>query len=320
MTRKIDLIYFSASSASIHWHSGASHPASLAVKELHETVTKVVNTTNAEWIFFWDYSLGQPDMELVEQLSSNPADVFHGGLKLGTRGLPDVLNYVHPTWMYNADGPEEITHSNFRLSFRACLVRTSVLKKIGVFSTVYTTLEMAGIAYGYQILKQGGVIRYCADLVRNAAYPGIDIPLEDEWIFARQFFTKKWQRWILFNKPGFFENLAAWSRTKNIKPVNIAPCLHPSAKTNAPVQLKTVSVLAPTLDRYSYLKEELRELNEQTILPHEVLITDQTDKELRQYIDLDKYPRLTIKYFPQDEKGQCLAWNKLIDEATGEYI
>ena len=61
-------------------------------------------------------------------------------------------------------------------------------------------------------------------------------------------------------------------------------------------------------------------MNEQTILPHEVLITDQTDRERRQLIDFSKYPNLTIRYFPQDEKGQCLAWNKLIDEATGEYI
>ncbi len=320
MDIRADLVYFSEHAANVQWQYGESHSSELTVRKLHEIVGEAIATTDAEWIVFWDYALGNLDTELIRQLAAMPVDIFHGGLRLGTRGLPDVLNYVHPTWMYNADGDIETTHSNFRMSFRACLIRTEVLKKAGLFSTDYNTLEMAGIAYGYNVLKQGGIVRYHAGLLSKDVAESIQIPLKDEWVFARQFFTKKWLRWILFNKPGFYENLKAWRSTENIKPIPALPALHSSAKTNTPVQHATVSVLAPTLDRYPYLEEELRELNEQTILPHEVLITDQTDRERRQLIDFSKYPNLTIRYFPQDEKGQCLAWNKLIDEATGEYI
>ncbi|HEY9177103.1 MAG TPA: glycosyltransferase [Flavipsychrobacter sp.] len=319
MSIKADLIYFSVDKSE-NWQLGNSFHSGLSVHELHHTLSKLVSETVAEWVVFWDYTLGDPDTDLIQELITRPVDVFHAGLRLGTRGLPDVLNYVHPTWMYNADGENEMTHGNFRMSFRACVIRTEVLKKIGLPSTNYDTLEMAGIACGYNVLKQGGIIRYHSGLISKDIVDKSDIPLKDEWAFARQFFTKKWQRWILFNKPGFIANLTAWQKTSSVKYVNAKPSLHSSAVANTPAQHKTVSVLAPTLDRYPYLEEELRELNEQTILPHEVLITDQTDENRRQQIDFSKYPNITVRYFPQNEKGQCLAWNKLIEEATGEYI
>src|SRR5690606_10208157 len=134
------------------------------------------------------------------------------------------------------------------------------------------------------------------------------------------FFEPRWQFWTLMNKPGLLANIRAWSATRYIPYQKPQRSIHPSGKINQPVPNATVSILAPTLDRYAYLEEELRELNEQTILPYEVLITDQTDKQRRQSIDFSRYNNLTIKYFPQDEKGQCIAWNKLIEEATGEYV
>lgn len=318
MSNKVDLIYFSADK--VNWPSGKAYKSTQKLDELKSLTKQVVAKTEADWILFWDYSLGKPDEELIIHLAGKPVDIFHAGLKLGTTGLPDVLNYVHPVWMYNIDGSEEVSHSNFRMSLQACMIRVKVLKNLGTFSDEYTSTEMSAVAYGYSVLKQGGIIRYQADLVKNKAKEQSNVPLKDEWIFARQFFKKKWQLWTLLNKPGFTANLSAWRATKHISYANAKPKLHSSEKANTPVQPTTVSILAPTLDRYPYLEEELRELNEQTILPHEVLITDQTDKERRQQIDFSKYKNITIKYFPQDSKGQCLAWNKLIEESTGEYI
>ena len=319
MSIKSDFVYFSRST-NVDWPYGNSYQSELTVHGLHRTLAKHISDAHAEWVVFWDYALGEPDKYLIQELTTKPVDVVHTGLRLGTRGFPDVLNYVHPTWMYNADGDNEITHSNFRMSFRACLIRTEVLKKIGLPSTDYDTFEMAGVAYGYNVLKQGGIIRYHSGLLQKDVTNNVAVPVKDEWVFARQFFTRKWLRWILFNKPGFVANLRAWWETSSVKYLTAKPSLHSSAATDKPVQHKTVSVLAPTLGRYPYLEEELRELNEQTILPHEVLITDQTDENRRQHIDFSKYPNITVRYFPQNEKGQCLAWNKLIDEASGEYI
>lgn len=319
MSCNVDLIYYN-SQGDVDWTLGDKVESSGSLSDLKKVVEQLIQGTDNKWLLFWDYSLGTPNANLIEELTKKPVDIFHAGLRLGTKGLPEILNYVHPTWMYNIDGSEEITHSNFRMSFRACMVRANVFKNLGLFSDDYYTTEMSAVAYGYQVLKQGVIIRYHSRFVDSSIDTTVSIPLKDEWIFARQFFTLKWQLWSMFNMGSWVRNLNAWRATKNIQYLNAKPRLHASAKSNDMVYARTVSVLAPTLDRYPFLEEELRELNEQTILPHEVLITDQTDKERRQQIDFTKYKNITVKYFPQNDNGQCLAWNKLIEESTGEYI
>ena len=316
----IDLIYFSEENVSADWEGLQVCVPVYEVGFLKKQTNQLLQNTSAEWILFWDMKLGKPDRAILNKLGTKPVDLWHGGLKLGAAGKPDVLNYVHPTWMYNTDSDVSVTHTNFRSSFRACMVRVSALKKLGGASTDYEDLTMAGIAMGYKWLKQGAIVRYSPEMLESLREEQVELPLYDEFVFSRQFFTKKWQYWTLLNKRGFFKNLTAWRKTKQVKYIEHKPCLYSSEKTDEIVQPKTVSVLAPTLDRYSYLEEELRELNEQTILPHEVLITDQTDEQRRQQLDFSKYKNLTVKYFPQKEKGQCLAWNKLIEESTGEYI
>lgn len=316
---RIDLVCFNSEGMSV-WEEGSVSHAVQDVSLFKTHLDALIANTAAEWILFWDYKIGLPDVELIKELAKKPVDVFHAGLKTGTSGLPDVLNYVHPTWMYNADGNINVTHSNFRMSFSACMIRTSVLKALGSISNFYSTWQMAGIAYGYRVIKSGGVIRYHADLVKEPSLPAMSTADRDEWVFARQFFERRWQVWTLFNKPGFFGSIKQWLSTRDVPFVRTKRFLHPSFKADTPVKHAAVSVLAPTLDRYPYLQEELRELNEQTILPHEVLITDQTDKENRQQVDFSMYTNLIVKYFPQNDKGQCLAWNKLINEATGEFV
>lgn len=317
--KRIDLVAFINSSNTVEWPYGNVYAIGKDGEQLHATIDAIVKQSVAEWVLFWDFSLGSPDEELIKELAAKNVDVFHAGLMLGTRGLPDALSYMHPTWMYNIDGSKDVTHTNFRMNFSAAMVRLNVFRTLGNIDTAYSSWDMLGVAYGYKVIKQGGIIRYHAGLIQQS-FESDPAPLRDEWIFARTFFPKKWQWWMLLNKPGLLKNIRERIATGNVQYKELKPALHYSEKTDAPVTYATVSVLAPTLDRYPYLEEELRELNEQTILPHEVLVTDQTDKEHRQDIKFSKYKNLTVKYFPQDDKGQCLAWNKLIQEATGEYV
>jgi len=320
MLLNIDIVCFNCDEEQPVWVHGNVFRSKQQSPAFIQDVDYLVSTSTANWILFWDYSLGHPDEKLITQLSLEPLDVFHAGLKLGTRALPDAMNYVHPTWIYNIDGDDKVTHSNFRMSFSAALVRLPVLKLLQSYIQPYNSWQMLGVAFGYSVILSGGIIRYHADMVKHPVVASPVVPLNDEWIFSRNFFELRWQLWTLINKPGLLANIKAWLSARHIPYRKPKRVIHPSAKTEQPVPHAKVSILAPTLDRYSYLKEELRELNEQTILPHEVLITDQTDKQRRQSIDFSKYNNLTIRYFPQDEKGQCIAWNKLIEEATGEYI
>ncbi|RYD59438.1 MAG: glycosyltransferase family 2 protein [Sphingobacteriales bacterium] len=321
--KKIDLAYFydPLSAGSISWELGEKRALDLPLQHLAFTVHCLLAQTTSDWILFWDFALGEPDLDLVQDLSERPVDVWHAGIRLGLGGLPKVLNYVDPVWMYNCDASPEVTHTSFRMSMRACLIRTDILRKTGGINAGYESLDMTGIAMGYSILKQGGIIRYHSQLVKSDYDDDIDIPEKDEWVFARQFFTKKWQLWSLFNHPATRKAFKIWSQLKHIKPLLLKPHLHPSAKQGVQqLPHTTVSVLVPTLDRYSYLINELEQLDKQTVLPLEVLITDQTDKDKRVNIDFSNYKKLSIRYFPQDEKGQVVAWNKLLEEAKGDFV
>lgn len=320
---KIDLAYYfdPERSNDINWTLGQKRALSLPIKNFIFTVTCLLEETDAEWVLFWDHAIGEPDMELIAKLADSKIDAWHGGLKLGLRGEPDVLNFTKPTWMYNSDAADDVTHSSFRLSTRACLIRTSLLRKIGYLPTNYDTLTMTGLALGYNIVKAGGIIRYHADLVKGTHELDQKITRRDEWVFQREFFDKKWHIWTILNRGNKYSNWKTWRATRNIKKTSLVPCVHSSLKKEGrPLPKGKVSVLAPTLDRYSYLINELEQLNKQTVLPHEVLVTDQTDEQNRVKLNFDQYKNIMVRYFPQNDKGQCIAWNKMLEESTGDYV
>lgn len=321
MPNNIDLAYFYKPGDTLpDWTLGQKRAISLPLKHTKFTIDCLLEETESEWILFWDYSLGEPDVVLLKELADSNVDVWHGGLKLGTGGSPQILNYVMPSWIYTLDGSDKVTHTNFRLSLRACLIKTKTLKALKGLPSIYQSLEMTGIALGYELLRKGGMVRYHSDLIKTGVDTFEKISDVDQWVFLSRFFPRKWQLWTIVNKKGLISNCRIWFKTRKVNRLVCKPEIHSSLKKKSIVENKGVSVLAPTLDRYSYLLNELEELSIQTILPLEVLVTDQTSEDQRVLVDVEKYTDINVKIFPQTEKGQCVAWNKLLAEAKGEYV
>jgi glycosyltransferase involved in cell wall biosynthesis len=316
----VDIICFGKNTQGLNWLSGHKHVIEYTVDAIEQVLQKnIIHEEDNKWLFFWNTNLGQPDEDLVSQLVRGKTDVWHCGLKSGLAGKPQTINYIEPLWLYNTDAPIEQEHSSFRMSMQVALIKCSVLNNLQGINTSYSSPAILGLDIGYQVLKSGAVIRYTPRLIQDNIEHE-EISLRDEWIFTRRYFPLKWQLWTLLNKPSFSRNLKSWWQTRAVNRLFVAPVLHSSTKSKKFVADASVSVLAPTLDRYEYLSNELSQLSEQTIMPLEVLMTDQTDKERRKLITTDEYPRLNLRYFPQDEKGQCVAWNKLLEEAKGEFI
>ena len=318
-TDNIAIASFPCTETNRQYHFSEQWSLSCDVSVFIQQLKQVVNDTKCDWLLVWDMAKELPSSELLNKLIQAKVDVWHTGIKMGLAGLPDVMNYVDPTWMYNKDAGENVEHSSFRLSIKACLIRVNILRVFIQHLEVYSSVEALGLALGYAMFKSGCIMRYHPQLIGDIKQPVI-LNIKDEWIFARQFYASKWHVWILLNRPGFASNLNAYLSTSNISYKKLKPFIHPSDTSTADTFYKSVSVLAPTLKRYPYLISELKQLSVQTIPPHEVLITDQTDIEERQTLPIEDYPKLNIKYYPQQEKGQCLAWNKLLTEATGEYV
>lgn len=316
---KIDLILINADKQSVGWQYGQVYTASNNVNDIRQTIQCLVKESKAAWVMFWDGTLGEINESLVASLAQTNMDVWHAGLRLGTAGLPNALSYINPAWIYNKDASPDVNSSSFRLSLKASLIRLSVLKEVLPFiHPQYTSVDAMGLCLGYALIRKGGMMRYHHALVKQQAEK-ITLSERDEWIFIKQFFPAKWHWWVVVNKKGLLNNIRHKNSVNNIAYIHLKPDLHTSIIKHATVP-KTVSVLAPTLDRYSYLKNELDQLSVQTIMPIEVLVTDQTDDARRQTLDANEYKVINLRWFPQSEKGQCIAWNKLIEEAKGEYL
>lgn len=78
-----------------------------------------------------------------------------------------------------------------------------------------------------------------------------------------------------------------------------------------------VSVIIPTLNRYSYLKDVLGDLEKQYYRDFEVIVCDQSDQ-----FDEDFYTgwNLDFKLIRQQEKALWLARNTAVKASSGEYI
>ncbi len=81
-----------------------------------------------------------------------------------------------------------------------------------------------------------------------------------------------------------------------------------------------VSVLIPTLHRYPYLRTVLDQLRRQTVKPLEIIIVDQSSKELRDMKIAEDFKDLPLKMIYQDEPGQCVSRNAGLNMSQGTHI
>lgn len=284
-------------------------------------IDNLVRNSNAEFTLVWDMALGEPKIDLINHLAKGKMDVWHAGLKFGLQNCPKVIDYVYPTWIYNIDADDTIISSSFRIGFQCFMFRNSLWLRQGGADPSFDSLQMVGLDLGYRWLRSGALIRYHPDLVNPMPIATPILSLEDELRFARKYFSSKWVKWTLFRLlPSYgMSALAAWWRTRKTLHQHLDGSLNVRFSDFNPTPM-TVSVLVPTLDRYPYLFNELVQLESQSMKPLEVLVTDQTEESQRRCDFLDCFPGLRIRYFPQSERGQCVAWNKLLAEAEGEAV
>ena len=322
----IDLIWLDRS-IQIEWPLGRVWRSAPEVAELGSCLDNLLPQTSADALLFWDPALGTPDSTRILEALGRPGDLWHSGLRLGQAGRPTLIDFVHPTWMLNRDPSPEIEATSWRLSLRACLMRTAVLRRLGGLASKFSSLDGAALELGHRYVSRGVVTRHLPSLIRdNVDWDPEPLSLEDALRFMRYRAGRKWAAWalgraVLSGEASLLEAVRTWRTVRPEGAPPTPPPYRPVDRNAPPTAGKArVSVLIPTLDRYKYLIDLLSQLRDQTVQPSEILVVDQTPIEHRREDLPARFEDQPIRFLYLDQPGQCSSRNAGIQIASGDFI
>ncbi|MFN0173360.1 MAG: glycosyltransferase family 2 protein [Saprospiraceae bacterium] len=229
------------------------------------------------------------------------------------------LKYVNPVWYFNL---QTTLISSF---FYDIEKMTRDEQKIVDLDHNFSTATIAKRDAAYQMWHKG--------FIKSVAFA---LPIEvyqakptraDNYRFIRRHFHSIWSWYILLvrlvglNNP--FKEISAFiaqSGTKRIKPY-ISVFSHKESynqfESNVSLSAPKVSVIIPTLNRYPFLADALKDLEKQDYPNFEVIVIDQSSPFQE---DFYKKFDLSITVRKQHEKALWLARNTAIRLSNADYL
>lgn len=311
------------------WGRGPVQVCGLQPESVSSAMAAMAADPGVEHLLLWDARLGWPDASSVERILERPGDLWHAGLALGTSGKPVAMDFVLPTWMLNRDPAPDISAASWRVSLRACLVKTEVVRRMGVLRPGFGTLLGAGLEWGHRLITRGVLLRHEPELLPAGGPRNSEgaLPVQDELRFARYRFSAFWYRWaalraFLSGVLPRFEVMASLVGLRSVvRQADPAPFRKDCGQQAGIAGTDTrVTVLLPTIERYPYLRVLLDQLRRQTVPPHEIIVIDQTPKQARDERVAEDFADLPLKLIRLDEPGQCRSRNAGLELATGDFI
>jgi glycosyltransferase involved in cell wall biosynthesis len=323
--KRVDLIWLSGSQNIPDWTFGNALNVDPDVASLREAIAKHLQTCGDALLLFWDRQLPLPNPATISAFESRRGDVWHAGLRLGLAGQPSLIHSVGSMWMLNCDPDPMIDATSWRLSLRAALIPSGVLRKFDFIRSEFESLDAASLELGHRLITNGVLIRHTPELLPdNFESAKSEISLDDQMKFIAARYGSFWLRWAIFRlflngKINLSDALKA-VRKNSISSSKVAPYRVKVADPAPGILSGTVSIVIPTLDRYPYLRKLLSILRNQTVKPIEILVIDQTAKEGRDNSIALDFADLPLKVFYRDQPGQCSSRNAALQIASGEYI
>lgn len=227
------------------------------------------------------------------------------------------LKYLKPIWYFNLKSNKDFCYfpADQQLKDNGFYLE----KDISYTSKIAQNYDLAWNAF------QSGFIS-------NDEKSGIDIwkentfPIQDEYRFLRKNFHSAWVLYVLlfrlitFHNP--FKEIKGFLKTRKVKRVDYSINIlndvsYEVFESTLVASNPFISVVIPTLNRYEYLKDVLKDLENQTYKNFEVIIVDQTDDFRKEFYE---GWHLDLKFWFQEEKALWKARNEAIQSAKGDYI
>lgn len=229
----------------------------------------------------------------------------------------EFLKYLRPTWYFNLRSARDYAY----------FPTASQLEKAGFQNTAdanYKSNEAAKRDLAWRAFQQG--------FIANEEEAGLDVwqaeklPVVDEYRFLRKNFHSAWVLYVylfrIFSLKNPFKETAAFLKTRKVKRTSHVDnhFNYPEyERFDSPLVKKNplISVIIPTLNRYDYLKDVFKDLENQTYKNFEVIVVDQTDDFKEEFY---KDWNLDLRYWYQEEKALWKARNEAIKSSRGEFI
>lgn len=149
------------------------------------------------------------------------------------------------------------------------------------------------------------------------------LPVYDEYRFLRKYYHPVWSVYVLFLRLITFKypvkELDAFRKARATQRVSLFDSVksYPGFAGTAISSDRLVSIIIPTLNRYAYLTDVLKDLEKQTYKNLEVIVVDQSSPF---HDEVYANCSLNLTVIQQKEKALWLARNTAISRARGELI
>ncbi|MCU0320980.1 MAG: glycosyltransferase family 2 protein [Chitinophagaceae bacterium] len=229
------------------------------------------------------------------------------------------IRYTQPAWKFNIHPTAPI--------FSACLYHADLLSS-NINLPVDERFETAAAKnadIAYRAFNSGYLVKANQQQLQKIEY--LEQPsLKDEYIFLRKYWGKPWAAYALVRRLVAFKNpvkeIRAFFATSNVlkfplyqNPVDYSA--YNSFQSPLLEEQPLVSVIIPTLNRYIYLTDVLKDLEKQTYKNFDVIVVDQSVPFNEQFY---QQFNLKLKVIHQQEKLLWTARNRAVKESNAEYL
>lgn len=228
------------------------------------------------------------------------------------------LKYIKPTWYFHLECQAGIHY------FPDYELLEGSNKEIIEWDQEYSNPQISKLDAAYQAWNRGIILK---DVDSNQSLTYIKPKLHDNYRFVRKYFHPLWSVYVLFIRILTFHNpvrevLAFWSQ-KKVQRLNMYDRVVDHSvglsrfESTLVASQPRVAVIIPTLNRYPWLSDALKDLEQQDYKNFEVIVVDQSEPFQREFYDQFA---LEIKLIRQVEKALWLARNTAIQATDAEYL
>ncbi len=229
------------------------------------------------------------------------------------------LKYLQPTWYFNLQPvKDDIPY------FVDWDQLTEAERGLIDFDRKYSSHEVSLLDAAFQAWHKGFIK---SDPSQQLHFEALSVTVADNYRFVKKYFHPVWAVYILllrlFSLHSPIREIRGFMASSGVRKTNLFDKVYPHESTFCSFDSQLlrakpkVSIVIPTLNRYEYLLDGLRDLEQQDYQNFDVIIVDQSEPFRSEFYSQFQ---LDIVLIRQEEKALWLARNTAIRHSDADWL